>query len=183
MSHNNMFDVNNSYFVGPNPIKTAALEAEASEATKKPSLTKQLADAVRDMKIEYLGKNVDGEDEASFERLWEDITSEYPDHLQLYVAKLKYLDAHPKRMERLKDVVRAAKAVVGLISEESLAQGLGRNIDREKTNSGEVRLFPISFKHLLKLTTELLVFAGTPTFDRKEGFFDRCACTSRFGPR
>lgn len=142
--HNSTFFVINSYYVGPNPVKNAALEANASKATEKPSLAKQLSDTIRDIKIEYLRKVAYGDDEAAFEKLWQDMTSEYPDHLHLYVAKLKYLDAHPKRMERLKDVVLAAKAVVCLISEDSLAQGLGRNVDLETTNAAEVRLFLFS---------------------------------------
>lgn len=103
-------------------------------------MTEQLANAIRDIKIEYLGKVAEGEDEGAFQKLWQDLISEYPDHLYLYVARLKYLDGHPKRRERLKDVVLAAKDVVGRISEESLAQGLGRNVDPRNVNSVEVRL-------------------------------------------
>jgi hypothetical protein len=130
------------------------LEAKAPSLTEKPTLVKQLADAIRDIKIAYLSKIADS-DEAASEIFWQEMTSEYPDHLHLYVAKLKYLDAHPKRMERLKDVVLAAKAVVCLISEESLAQGLGRNVDLEKPNSVEVSFSRFLSKYLYSLTRNL----------------------------
>ena len=140
------FCVNYSYFVGPNPIKPSAIEVKASEPTSKPSMEKKMTDAMLDLQIEYLGKIADSESGIpSFDKRWQNLTSQYPDNLSLCVAKLKYLDGRPERMELLPDIVLASKAVISLISEESLAQGLGRNVDSENGNSVQVRLLVFLF--------------------------------------
>jgi len=96
----------------------------------KPSVQQRLDDAVRDLKIEYLGKLTTKEkEEGKFDELYATMEKDYPDHLPLRMAKLKFLDTHSQRSERLAEVVEAADALICRISEDELALNLGRAVD------------------------------------------------------
>jgi predicted RNA-binding protein Jag len=89
-------------------------------------------EAVRDTKVAQLGKLTSTEKEAGkFEELYAKLEAEYPDHLPLRMANLKYVDTHKKRSEMLGAVVSAADAVVSRISEDALALHFGRKSDTE----------------------------------------------------
>lgn len=93
-------------------------------------MQEKLADAIRDLKIEHLGKLTAKEKEdGKFDELYATIEQEYLDHLPLRMAKLKYLDTHEKRSEMLEDIVAAADAIISRISEDELALNLGRKVD------------------------------------------------------
>jgi len=116
--------------VGPKPAKDAPAEAEKPEPTVKPTATEKLDDAVRDLKIDHLGKLTPKEkEEGKFEEMYAAIEKDYPDHLPLHMAKLQKLDTDPKRSELLDDIISAADAIVSRISEDTLALNLGRKVD------------------------------------------------------
>jgi hypothetical protein len=101
-------------------------------------LEKKLEEALRDLKIEFLGKVTEEGNDTSFDDLWGELVLLYPDHLPLYMAKLKYLDENPKRLENLANVISVAKTIISCISEVELAQGLGRNADLQNGDSVQV---------------------------------------------
>jgi uncharacterized protein YbcI len=134
------FVSHSSYTVGPKPGKEATVEAEPAEPTTKPTVEQKIDDAVRDLKVEFLGKLTSKEkEEGKFDELYVKLESEYPDHLPLLMAKLKYMDTHQKRSEMLNEVIRAAEAVISRISENELALNLGRKVDSEDGNAIKVR--------------------------------------------
>ena len=94
---------------------------------------------MRDLKVEYLGKLTATEkEEGEFDALHSQLEAEYPDHLPLYMAKLKYLDTHPKRIDMLMDVIAAAETVISRISEDEFALNLGRKVDSEDGDAVKV---------------------------------------------
>ena len=96
----------------------------------KPTVQEKLNDAIRDIKIEHLGKLTAKEkEEGKFDELYMMMEKDYPDHLPLRMAKLKYLDTHEKRSEMLEEVVFAADGIISRISDDELALNLGRKVD------------------------------------------------------
>jgi hypothetical protein len=141
----------NSYTVGPNQTKKQSIEAKQAEPTIKPTLEKKMDDAIRDLKIDYLSKVSEVENDTSFNDLWKKFVLEYPDCLQLYMAKLKYMDDHPKRHEHLAEVITAANDIINRISQDDLAKSLGRKVDMENGDSIQVRNVISNYIGLLNL--------------------------------
>lgn len=137
-----------SYFVGPKPSKDATIEAEPAKPSTKPTVEQKLDDAVRDLKVDYLGKlSAKDKEEGTFDELYTKLETEYPDHLPLQMAKLKYVDTHPKRSEMLTDVIAAAEIVINRISEDELALNLGRKVDSEDGDAVKVSsILEMTFK-------------------------------------
>jgi tripeptidyl-peptidase-2 len=124
-----------SYTVGPAPEKVSS-DPATPEPKDERSAEEKMNEAVRDLKVAQLGKLSPKEKEdGQFEELYAKLEAEYPDHLPLLVAKLKNLDAHKKRSEKLNDIVSAANAVASLISEDELALHFGRKSDSEDPKS------------------------------------------------
>lgn len=116
--------------MGPKPSKESPPEAAKPEPTVKPTVNDKLSDAIRDLKIEHLGKlSANEKEEGKFDELYTMMEQEYPDHLPLRMAKLKYLDKHDKRSEMLGEVAIAADAVISRIADDELALNLGRKVD------------------------------------------------------
>ena len=88
---------------------------------------------------EFLSKISEVQDAAFFNDLWEKLILNYPENLQLYMAKLKYLDESPNRQENLAEIVVAANDVLSRISEDDLSKCLGRKVDLENGAAVEVR--------------------------------------------
>jgi hypothetical protein len=129
----------NSFTAGPSQGKQQSIEAKPAEPTLKPTLENKLEHAIRDLKIDYLSKISEAENDTSFDDLWNKFVLEYPDCLRLYMAKLIYMDEHPKRLEHVMDIVAAAKHVIDRISEDDLAKSLGRMVAIENGDSIQVR--------------------------------------------
>lgn len=115
-------------------------ETEPAAPTTKPSVDQKLDDLVRDLKVKYLGDlSADETEEGKFDELYSRLESEYPEHLPLLMAKMKYMDALPKSVERLSGVIGAAEAIISRISEDELALNLGRKLDSEDGDAVKVR--------------------------------------------
>jgi tripeptidyl-peptidase-2 len=161
-----------SYSVGPKPEKTPT---ESTEAEPKDERTaeEKMDEAVRDTKVAQLGKLTSTEKEAGkFEELYAKLEAEYPDHLPLRMANLKYVDAHKKRSEMLETVVSAADAVVSRISEDALALHFGRKSDtedpeavKERKDMKEKKMFLIE-----ALARMALAYADTKSEDATAKF-------------
>ncbi len=128
-----------SYTVGPVHTNSVAIEAKSATPIVKETLESKLEDAVRVLKIEYLSKATKEQTFDAFNDLWDKLVLDYPDNLPLYMAKLKYLDEHPKRQENLAAVIGAANDIISRISEDDLAKCLGRRVDLENGDSVQVR--------------------------------------------
>ena len=96
-------------------------------------------EAVRDLKIGYLSKIVTEQSDMNYDDLWNQLVLDYPENLQLYMAKLTYLDEHPNRHENLAAIIVAANDIISRISEDDLAKCLGRRVDLENGDSIQVR--------------------------------------------
>ena len=121
-----------SYSVGPKPKKSSSDSSESLEPKDERTAEEKMNEAVRDLKIEHLGKLSKKEKEdGQFDQLFAKLDKEYSDFLPLHMARLKYLDSREKRSENLAEIVTAADAVVRRISEDELALHFGRKIDSE----------------------------------------------------
>ena len=127
-----------SYTVGPIHAKKPSIEAKSAAPTIKPTLEKTMDDAVRDLKIEYLSEITGEQEDTSFNDFWDKLVLAYPGNLQLYMAKLKYLDEHPKRMENLAEIIVAVNDILSRISEDDLSKWFGRKVDLENGNAVQV---------------------------------------------
>jgi tripeptidyl-peptidase-2 len=129
------------YYVGPKPNKESSLEADPPQSTVKPTAEQKMNDAVRDLKVDYLGKLTKEEKlDGTFEKLYENLVKEYPDHLPLLMVRLRHLaTTQPTTTERLPEIAQAAEAVISHISEDELALNLGRKLDDTDANAVKVR--------------------------------------------
>jgi tripeptidyl-peptidase-2 len=123
-----------SYLVGPKPAK-ATTDPTAPEIPDERTVMEKMNDAVRDLKIELLGKLTQKEkEEGKFEEVYAMLEKEYPGHLPLLVAGLKNADSDngkKKRKDRLNLVVEAADKIIKEIDQAELALHFGKNHDKE----------------------------------------------------
>jgi hypothetical protein len=92
----------------------------------------RIDEAVRDLRVELLGKLSSTEKEkGDFERLYDELKDEYPKHVPLLMAKLKYLDSLKAREDNLPKVIAASNEILAEISEDGLALHFGRTLDKE----------------------------------------------------
>ncbi|MCH7870153.1 MAG: S8 family serine peptidase [Planctomycetes bacterium] len=115
--------------------------AKKSAATvKKDDRTEavKLAESLRDLKVARLGRLHSEKNAETFEMLAEEILAEHPDHLPVFVARLKRLDDQ-KRDEHLPAVVQAAGAVLKRIDTAALAAHYGVNLDSDDADAIELR--------------------------------------------
>jgi tripeptidyl-peptidase-2 len=130
-----------SYAIGPKASKVSA-ESETPKPKDERTPEQRIDEAIRDLQVEQLGKlTLKEQEEGKFEELYAKFQVQYPDHLPLRMARLKYLDSHEKRSEMLDKVVSAAEAVVSGISEDELALNLGRKVDSDDPKAVKVSRF------------------------------------------
>jgi tripeptidyl-peptidase II len=122
-------------------MKEVTIEAKKAEQTMQPTVDQKLENAIRDLKVEHLTKLSASETkDGAFEELFAKLAAEYPGHIPLLMAKLEYLDGHPKRMDKLPDVIATANAILLSIDEDELALTLGRELDSEDGDAVKVSL-------------------------------------------
>jgi tripeptidyl-peptidase II len=120
-----------TYTVGPKLDKPSDPDAVAEPKDDRTS-KERIEEAVRDLRVELLGKlSTTEKEKGDFETLYDELYEKYPTHAPLLMAKLKYLDSLEERSENLPKVVAAATEVVAQISEDDLALHFGRTIDKE----------------------------------------------------
>jgi tripeptidyl-peptidase-2 len=120
-----------SYTAGPKMDKPADPEP-ITEPKDERSATERIQDAVRDLKVDQLGKLTAAEKEkGEFETLYHELANEYPKHIPLLMANLKYVDSLKPRDEALSRVIAAADAVLTEISQDELALHFGRKLDKD----------------------------------------------------
>jgi len=126
--------------VPPKPATSSKTEAATPEVPDERTVDEKIVEAVRDLKVEYLGKLTDKEKEAGeFEKLYASLQVEYPDHLPLLMEGLKHADKEDKRKGQLEKVIEAANKIVGEISEDELALHFGKKHDKEDPASVKER--------------------------------------------
>jgi tripeptidyl-peptidase-2 len=120
-----------AYWIGPKAEKTTT-DSEAVEPKDERTPEEKMNDAVRDLKVEHLGKIPATDKEVnSFNELYAKLEQEFSDHLPLRMIKLKYLESRKDRVAILDDIVQVSEAIVGLINEDELALHFGRKSDSE----------------------------------------------------
>jgi tripeptidyl-peptidase II len=108
-----------TYVVGPKPEKPASDPAETPEPKDDRTAEEKLEEAIRDLKVAQLGKLTDKEKEdGKFEELYSKMLADYPEHLPLLMAKVKHLDSHKNRKDKLQEVISSATEVAKRISED-----------------------------------------------------------------
>jgi len=120
-----------TYVVGPKPEK-APSDPDPPEPEDKRTVDEKIEEAIRDLKVAQLGKLTKKEKEGGkFEELYESLAQQYPGHLPLLMAKLKYLDAHEKRSEKIDEIVETAEALISSIPQDALAMHFGKKSDND----------------------------------------------------
>ncbi|KAG7366232.1 tripeptidyl-peptidase II [Nitzschia inconspicua] len=119
------------YTVGPKFEKPADPDSVAEPKDER-TAKERIDEAVRDLRVEQLGKLTSTEKEkGDFESLYGELEKAYPQHIPLLMAKVKYLDGLKAREENLPKIVAAADKVLAEISEEALALHFGKKLDKE----------------------------------------------------
>jgi tripeptidyl-peptidase-2 len=119
------------YIVGPKTDKPKEEDAVAEPKDER-TAAERVNEAVRDLRVEQLGKLSSAEKEkGDFDKMYDELVKEYPHHIPLLQAKLKYLDGLKGREEALPKIVDAANAVLAEISEDELALHYGKKLDKE----------------------------------------------------
>lgn len=127
------------YTVGTKPPKSTNTDPEPVEAKDERSLEKKLDEAVRDLKVSRLDQLSKEElKHGKFDELYRTLEAEYPDHLPLLMAKLKYLDTNEKREGWLPQIVASADVVISKISQEEIALHFGKKSDSEDAEAVKV---------------------------------------------
>jgi tripeptidyl-peptidase II len=119
------------YTVGPKSDKPTDPDTVAEPKDER-TAKERIDEAVRDLRVEQLGKLSSAEKEkGDFDSLYEELDKEYPNHIPLLMARLKFLDGLKAREEKLSDIVAAAEKVLAEISEDDLALHFGKKVDKE----------------------------------------------------
>ncbi|KAL3924971.1 MAG: hypothetical protein SGILL_000709 [Bacillariaceae sp.] len=119
------------YTIGPKMEKPSDPDTVA-ELKDERSPTERVNEAVRDLRVEQVGKLSSAEKEkGEFDKMYDGLINEYPHHIPLLQAKLKYLDGLKAREENLPKIDEAANAVLAEISEDELALHFGRKLDKD----------------------------------------------------
>ena len=140
----------------------------------KPTVQEKLDDAVRDLKIEHLGRLTAKEKkEGKFMELYITMEQEYPHHLPLRMSKLKYLDTHEKRSEMLTEVVAAADDILSRSSDDELALSFGRKVDESDGDALKERETMTEKKTLLVEALALQILAYSEMDNKSEMLDER----------
>lgn len=140
-----------SYLVPPKPDKTP--EPETPEAKDERSLDDKVDEAIRDAKVSLLGKLTKKErEDGKFDELYLKFVEEYPNHLPLLMAKLKFLDGE-KRDTVLAEIASAAELIVSKIDQDELAMHFGRKSDGDDPSAVKVRM-----RRYYPLTHDFVIF-------------------------
>lgn len=127
-----------TYTVGPKPAKSS--DPDPPEPADERTVKEKLDEAIRDLKVKSLDDLTSKEKEdGKFEELFDEFVKDYPKHLPLLVSKLRYLDSHSKRKEKLGEVIASAETVLAEIDEDSLAMYFGRKSDPDDPKANKLK--------------------------------------------
>lgn len=122
-----------TYVVGPKIEKpTSETAADAVESKDERGPAERLEEAIRDLKLSQLDKLTQEEKAAGkFEEIYQQLLQEFPSHVPLLMANLKYLDNLKSRLDVLPQIIDAADKVILEISGDELALHFGRKQDKD----------------------------------------------------
>jgi len=113
-------------------------EPKAKDAEpEKPELEK-LAEEVRDLRVERLGKLEGEKNDEAFETLAAEILADWPDWLPVLVARLERRDSEKGKGDT-QAIVAAAQAVIDAVDRSALAEYFGTTADDEDPAAREER--------------------------------------------
>lgn len=128
-----------NYVVGKE-TKEEKDKVKTPEAPDDRSVQEKLEDAIKKVKVEHLEKLSEKEEDADkFISMSEKLAEEYPGHLPLLMASLKFYDKKDTRSGKFGEVIKAADAVIDAIDEDALAAHFGIKHDEEDPKSCKVR--------------------------------------------
>lgn len=128
-----------TFVVAPKPAKPVT-DPDPPLAKDERSTREKINEALRDLKVARLDELTAKEkEEGTFEEFFDEFTKEYPKHLPLIMAKLRYLDMHPKRKEKLTQVIDCANDVLSEISEDDLSTFFGRKTDPDDPKANKLK--------------------------------------------
>jgi len=111
--------------------------AKTAELPDERSATVKMEEAIRSLKVGELNRLLEksGDEAESFEEVYKMFLTEYPNHIPLLMAGLKYYDHKDRRENSLTKVVDAADTVIDLVNEGDLAMHFGTSHDKEDPES------------------------------------------------
>lgn len=114
--------------------------AKTAELPDERSATVKMEEAIRSLKVGELNRLLEksGDEAESFEEVYKMFLTEYPNHIPLLMAGLKYYDHKDRRENSLTKVVDAADTVIDLVNEGDLAMHFGTSHDKEDPESCKV---------------------------------------------
>lgn len=128
-----------SFVVGPK-VDVKREEGVTPDAPDTRTVEEKMNEAVRDLKVTHLESlTAEEKENRKFEELYATLEIEYPEHIPLLMADLKYLDSSKSRKDSLQKIVDAADKVLNQISEDKLALHFGKSHDKEDPISCKVR--------------------------------------------
>jgi len=117
------------------------ITAKTPELPDERSATVKMEETIRSLKVGELNKLLEkSEDDAeTFEEVYEMFLQEYPDHIPLLMARLKFYDHKDRRDKSLSKIIDSGNAVIDLVDESDLALHFGTIHDKEDPNSCKER--------------------------------------------
>lgn len=126
------------YTVGPKPTKSS--DPDPPEPKDERTAQEKLDEAIRDLKVKSLDDLTSKEKEdGKFDIMFDDFVKDYPKHLPLLMSKLRYLDTHPKRKDKLPEVIASAEALLEEIDQDALAIFFGRKSDPDDPKANNLK--------------------------------------------
>ena len=114
----------------------------AGSKEKEKTKEEEFAEAMRDLRISWIGKLDDGG------TLYQELCKEHDAHTPLHMAYLHSLDSDKNRLQRLREVMAAAKLVISQIDTKALLLYFGMKTD---TRSDAAAIRTLVSKPLLSL--------------------------------
>mmetsp|Transcript_8805 Transcript_8805/g.11071 ORF Transcript_8805/g.11071 Transcript_8805/m.11071 type:complete len:1292 (+) Transcript_8805:46-3921(+) len=115
-------------------------KAKAPESPDERSLDEKIEEEIKSVKVDELKKLMDKDNKSQeIEEYSKKLMKQYPDHLPLLMAMLRYYDKKDSRSEKLQSIIDTADLVINQVDQKELAAHFGSNHDEEDPKSTKER--------------------------------------------
>ncbi len=114
-------------------------KAKTPELPDERSVKEKIDEEIRSIKVNQLKKLTEkDEDSKHFEELYQELLTEYPDHIPVLMTALRFYDKKEKRTDRIEDIITTANQILSKIDEKEIAAHFGMAYDKEDPKSAKV---------------------------------------------
>lgn len=114
-------------------------KAKTPELPDERCVKEKIDEEIRSIKVNQLKKLTEkDEDSKHFEELYQELLTEYPDHIPVLMTALRFYDKKEKRTDRIEDIITTANQILSKIDEKEIAAHFGMAYDKEDPKSAKV---------------------------------------------